>query len=180
VSTYYLLPCPCSRKIPVLPKQAGEIVVCDCGTSLEVPTMLKLRALEQTEIASESKPPKMAWGAGHRFLYLGSIIVIAAVAIGIWLFQAKPVDPYETFTPEQIRQGIQQVTPVMSVRYWLMWQDGGLKHAKSNMDIFLDEQKTQYQIKWWLVGILAGIGLAFVAAGIITISQKRKKLAVKR
>ena len=175
-TTYYLLHCPCGRKIPVQPPQAGEIVTCACGVSLEVPTLLALKALERTEVPSEPNPAKTAWGAGHRLIFLGVLIIIASVAIGGWLFFERPTDPFANLSPEQIKEAFQKLSPSDTWRRWLMYEKAGPTWPKGGLDIFLTEQKSQNQIYWWLLGFLAGAGLACVAAGIIVVHRSKKKV----
>jgi hypothetical protein len=173
MNTMYLLPCSCGHKIPIQPRQAGEIVVCACGASLEVPTLLRLKALEKIEAPPDLKTTKSAWGAGHRLIFLGVIIILAAVGIGIWLFQIRPNDPFANFTPEQIVTSVENVAPVYTWRLWHAWEQGGLQRQKTSLQIAITGQKTQYRIYWWLLGILAGAGIAAIASGIVVISRSR-------
>ena len=52
VVSKYLLPCSCGRSVTVEASQAGRQVHCDCGISLEVPTMLELARLERAKEAA--------------------------------------------------------------------------------------------------------------------------------
>ena len=49
VSTKYLLPCSCGKSVPVETSQAGQEVVCECGLTLTVPSMLKIKKLQQAD-----------------------------------------------------------------------------------------------------------------------------------
>ena len=43
----YRLPCDhCGRAYPVEPRQAGDVITCECGAKLQIPTMLKIKRLE--------------------------------------------------------------------------------------------------------------------------------------
>ena len=45
----YLLPCKCGESVEVEPGQAGQTVVCGCGESLLVPSMLQVKALPKAD-----------------------------------------------------------------------------------------------------------------------------------
>ena len=50
----YLLPCKCGQSVEVVPSQAGQEVVCACGETLLVPSMLQVKAL----LVAPEKPVK--------------------------------------------------------------------------------------------------------------------------
>jgi len=137
--------------------------------------MLGIKSLEQAEIHSEPKTAKTSWTAGNRLTFLGVLIILAAVFIGGWLFWIRPVDPYANFTPEQMIQTADTLTPMQSLRFWQMLERGGLEYHKHGADIVFADLKAQHQIYWWLVAIVAGTGLALVAAGIIVLNLRKKK-----
>jgi hypothetical protein len=174
VSTYYLLPCPCSRKIPVQARQAGERITCACGATLEVPTLLGIKKLECAAVSAESIAPKATWTAGHRIIFLGALVIFASVVVGIWLFLIRPTDPYANYSPEKVKQMVEAATPIQSWRLWHAWEMGGLQRRKSGYESYLTEQKTQYQIYWILLSITAGTGLAITTAGIVMVKLKKK------
>lgn len=171
----YLLPCHCGRKIQVQARHAGVIVTCDCGASLEVPTLLGLRALEQVEVQVQPKTPKTAWSTGHRIIFLGLIVILAAVVVGVWLFTARPTDPYANFTPEQMREATEKLTPVQSWRLWQMLDKSKLDGRKRPAELFFADQQAQYRVYWWLLALIAGTGLVLIAAGIIVVNLRKKR-----
>jgi hypothetical protein len=176
VSTYYLLPCTCSRKIPVQLRQAGEIITCACGATLEVPTLLGIKSLEQAaDISEKPKRSKTTWGTGHSITFLGVVIIIASVAIGIWLFLARPTDPYANFTPEQMEKVAQTSTPIQSWLLWKMLETRGLDRRKRGAEIYFSEQQTQYRIYWVILTIVSASGLVLTATGIILTNLNKTK-----
>ncbi len=175
MNIYYLLPCHCSRKIPVQPRQAGEIITCACGATLEVPNLLSLKTLERAEVQAEPKKSKTAWNTGHRIIFLGAVVIVASILIGIWLCLFRPPDPYANLTPEQMRQAAQALTPLGSWRLWLLLERGGLEMHKRGLEIVFAELQTQHRIYWVLLAILFGIGIALVAAGVILVKLPRNK-----
>jgi hypothetical protein len=175
VSNYYLLPCPCSRKIPVQAGQAGERVTCACGATLEVPTLLGLKKLERAAVSAESIAPRPAWTAGHRIIFLGALVIILSAAVGVWLFLIRPTDPYANFPPEKIKQSVEFLRPIETWELWHKWESAGLQRRKSGFELYITEQKTQYQIYWILLSIAAGTGILIVAGGIVMLNLKKKK-----
>jgi hypothetical protein len=137
--------------------------------------MLGIKAMEQAETHCEPKTDKIAWTTGHRLTFLGGGIILAAVFIGGWLFWTRPVDPYANFTPEQMLQIAETLTPIQSLRLWQMLERGGLEYHKRGVDITFADLKVQHQVYWWLVALVAGTGLALVAAGIIILNLRKKK-----
>ena len=55
----YRLTCECGRSYPIEPRQAGQTLDCECGKTLQIPTMLKMKRLpewEEEESAPEPAP----------------------------------------------------------------------------------------------------------------------------
>jgi hypothetical protein len=176
----YLLPCDCGRKIPVEAPQAGEIVTCACGASIEVPTLMGLRALEQVEAPPQPAIIKTTWGAGHRLIFLGALVILAAVVLGVWLFYIRPMDPFANITPEQMKEKSQILSPLQSLHLWDMLDRAGLNPRKRGTEVVFEGQQTQHRIYWWLLGIVSGTGLVLVAAGIVVVYIKTKRMAKNR
>jgi hypothetical protein len=173
VNIYYLLPCTCSRKIPVQPRQAGEIVTCACGATLEVPTLLRLKTLERAEIPAEPKKTKTPWTAGHRLIFIGALVIFLCVCIAAWLLFIRPTDPYANFTPEQMKLIAEKFTPVQNWNLWQNLQRSGLEHHKRYAEITFGEQLSQFKVYWALLALVAGIAAALIAAGIVLVSRSR-------
>lgn len=56
----YQLTCPrCNRQIPIETSQAGQTLPCECGESLRVPTMLKIKRLPLWNDADASDAPRL-------------------------------------------------------------------------------------------------------------------------
>ncbi len=171
----YLLPCSCGRKIPVQLRQAGETVTCECGTSIEVPTLLGLKKLELAEVPAEPKTVKPHWTFGHGLIFAGELVILFAILIGVRLFWTRPVDPYADFTPEQMIQAAQTRTPIQSLRLWQMLERSGLERHKRGAEIAYVDMQAQYRVYWWILGLVVGMGVALIAAGITVLKLKKKK-----
>ena len=171
----YLLPCSCGRKIPVHLRQAGEIVKCDCGNSIDVPTLSGIKKLERAQSPAEPKMIQSHWTFEYGLVFLGGLVILVAIGLGGWLYWSGPVDPYANFNPEQMMQAAATRTPIQSLRLWQMLVRGGLEHHKRWAEVVFTDIQTQYRIYWWILVLVVGIGVALVAAGIIVLNLKKKK-----
>ena len=86
VTAKYLLPCRCGQNTTVEPCEAGETVVCRCGTSVQVPTMLEMSALEP--VPAEPVPPHSpdAWRWQQSLVLLGCVSLIFAAVLACLFF----------------------------------------------------------------------------------------------
>jgi len=77
----YLLPCGCGKKTRVGKAQAGQVVACECGKTLSVPTLRGLRNLELAPVSKESGPAaRPTWGPWRGASFSGGL-ALAAVAL---------------------------------------------------------------------------------------------------
>jgi hypothetical protein len=85
----YLLPCPCGQSVEVEPGQAGQTVVCACGKTLLVPTMLQVKALP---VAPEKLKPahkqdsSPIWAFFWAFQTMCAGVVCLLLTIPFWCF----------------------------------------------------------------------------------------------
>ena len=165
----YLLPCPCGLETVVEPRQAGGTILCSCGSSLQVPTMLEMTALELAPPESASpQPPTAAWGMLHRLVLLGTTVSLVAIAVGIVLYVERPVSRFGRVDPEEIRRSAQSMSPSLA---WEIWET-----MKQGLDRRTDRE---YEHDLWLFqvweGIAAGatlIGVALIAAGVLAARRR--------
>jgi len=171
VSTRYLLPCECGRKIPVQATQAGKRVRCACGGWLDVPTLRKIRLLEQQELAEGPPPQRGFWGQRQRIALLGGVaLAAAAVWIGALLLY-RPVMP----SPPDPRT----LTPLESFALWEKLLQGP--------DAGGNPQRRQYErdmATWWhwcaVAVALAVVATMVIAAAGLWRPGKNKSTPVRR
>jgi len=107
MSQKYLLPCSCGKDVPIETAQAGGNVLCDCGLSLKVPTMLQIKKLpladgnqSQSPAATGASPVSPAKASTKpqinlAMFLIGLVLTIAAVlycAYTVLLTFPKPQD----------------------------------------------------------------------------------------
>jgi hypothetical protein len=175
VSTIYLLPCSCGCKIPVDSRQAGEIISCSCGATLEVPTLLTLRTLELASVPIQPETQKANWNTGHRLILLGAVVVLAGIVIGILLFWFRPTDPLANFSVEGIKETSQKLSPSASWTFWKYCETGGLQKRKQPVELFYESEQSQQFVFWCLLALVLGTGLTLATAGLIIIRYRGKK-----
>jgi len=170
VTVKYLLPCACGQKVLVEPRQAGESVVCACGSPLDVPTLLGITALERVEEEPEPRAPPEQWGKRQRLLLLGTVVFAFAVAGGIWLLMHQPKSPFDAIDPEQIRQSAQ------TLRVWQSWE--AWQSMKVGLDRRTDQQYaaavTRFRIWLGVVVTLTLTGTALIAVGMKKIVNRKE------
>ena len=160
VTVKYLVPCACGRKVPVEPRQAGQTVVCACGEALEVPTLLRLAALEQEPSAAAAPPPVASWGLGQAIALVGLAVLLSALAGAIYLCFQRPSLP--TADAQKIHDVVQKMPPATVYRNWKLLRDQGLNPKDTAIVDAYDEAVLRYRL-WWAAVLLAAI------AGIVAI-----------
>ena len=104
VSVQYLLPCPCGQQIVIEPRQAGEMVRCVCGASVQVPTLLEITSLEPAPSASVVEPVQSTWGLKQQLRLLGIMLLLVSCVGVVLLHVGRPVSRFDMIDPEQIRR----------------------------------------------------------------------------
>lgn len=118
MTTKYLLACTCGQSLPVELNQAGRSITCNCGKTVEVPSMRLLRQLPTCDEPDSSAQRRPAWNlTAGSFFAVGLLVAVLAamVAGGMQLryqqfASLKPakqeltqwVNELETASPEQL------------------------------------------------------------------------------
>jgi len=175
VTVKYLLPCACGQKVLVEPRQAGESIVCACGSPLDVPTLLGITALERVEEEPEPQASPGQWGKRQRLLLLGTVVFALAVAGWIWLLMHQPKSPFSV-DPEQIRQSAQ------TLRVWQSWE--AWQWMKTGLDRRTDQQYAaavaRFHIWLGVVVALTLTGVALIAGGMKGAGKRTNQYVVIR
>ena len=101
----YRFPCArCGETLLIDVSQAGRQIACQCGASLEVPSLRAIRALEAATDVSV-KPRRRSWDRGRGVLFAAGLVsavlglLVAGVAAAGWLTSQPPPVP----TPRGLR-----------------------------------------------------------------------------
>ena len=106
--------------MPVEIRQAGDTVLCECGASLEVPTLRELR--EYASVPMETEPESArTWQPRHGLALLGFFVALLVAIPGFvfWAHQPDPPRIDELISPQVIQDSIEQMT-VMET--WYEWR----------------------------------------------------------
>jgi hypothetical protein len=172
VSVRYLVPCACGRKAPVESRQAGQTVVCACGAALEVPTLLRLTAMEREESAVAAPPPGASWGLGQAVALVGLAILLAALAGAVYLCFQRPLLP--VVDPQRVHDAVQKMPPAVVYQNWKLLRDQGLDPKDTVLVDMYREAVLRYRL-WWLAVLLAAV--AGIAAIVVPLARARKRAA---
>ena len=167
MSAQYLLPCRCGQQNVVQPRQAGETILCCCGASLEVPTLLGMADLEPAPQPSTPLPSTTGWGIKHRLRLLGIVLVLSAVGGGVWLYMHQPASRFDQIDPELIRQNYKKFTPSVTWDGWRYMQKG--------LDRRIDENYAAAVLRFraWqiVVGAVTLCGIMLIVVGMAGTKQ---------
>jgi hypothetical protein len=149
--------------VVVEPRRAGETIVCSCGESLQVPTMLEMAALEPAppEPVAPSSGPAWNWRQG--MLLLGGFFVLAAIVIGAVVYHwDRPIPQADQISPEQFRAMAGKLTPTQTWAVWESMKQGLDRRTDIQYEILL----AHYHGLLSIDAVLALIGIALIAVGI--------------
>lgn len=114
----YLLPCQCGQKVHVDKTQAGLVVKCDCGRTLDVPTLRDLRQLEQVGDQDQASASKSSsgWGPQQGITLIGILIALVG---GVWLAYQLSSMPQDLYVePADIRAEVNSLSPAQLVEQY--------------------------------------------------------------
>lgn len=120
--TRYLLPCSCSRRIPVAAGQAGGAVRCPaCGAECVVP---RLGELARYETAVQEPGPARTWSGAQACILAGLVTAVGGAAIAGWLHARRTdVGP---FHEQAFRDAVASAPADEVHESWLMFQRQGI------------------------------------------------------
>jgi hypothetical protein len=165
----YLVLCACGRPHTVDAPQAGESLSCDCGATVAVPTLRKLREMPTVgdESAAESAP---IWGLRQAATTVSLLAAAAClvVAAASW-YSERPVptiDPVAYAT--NVDRLVSQMTPLEG---WQRWVDTYRPLATKGFDVYKHPATDEMQqvLDWhrWIEWIALALAAVCVAAAIV-------------
>ena len=169
----YLLPCSaCGAKTPVESRQAGETIVCQCGQSLNVPTLRGLRELETATDTRPVLPAKTKWSPLQGVLF--SLGIVAALVGGGFATRHfviyRSLAEHTVDRTEEVDQNfsalIDKLTISESMDAWSDMVKSGLTRDDVPTWVMARQiSATQFRamVIWAIVG---GLGLAAVVAAL--------------
>jgi hypothetical protein len=182
----YWLTCSCDKKYKVGIHQAGNEISCDCGRSLAVPSLIKLKKLPPAfvevdlpvVVSRSEQSRKVLWGSGCAVLLVGLSVIVfgftkrptleAALTQqteysyqGEWVYQDfAPLTEEEYVLSLLTAEDIEGIAPAPSWSLWLALEKG--PEPSSSLTDRIRILRIQYYA--WL-----GIGAAISMIGLITL-----------
>ena len=160
--------------IPVEPRQAGETLHCDCGETIQSPTMLEMASLGRSEPAPSGVAPSRGWGWPERLILMGGAVLAGALVAALVLFGQRPEAPPRWFAPEIIAHHVQRLTPLQSIQFFHDMAGAGLDPAKLPAEQVYETRMQVFQGWLGFFAILGAAGLIVVGVGAWGRSRTRK------
>jgi hypothetical protein len=170
VAVRYLLPCDCGGRVPVELRQAGESVVCRCGRSLAVPTLLELKKLEQETGDPHKNLPRPHWGQRQQMGLLGMAIFLTAVGFAVYLALNPIVRP--PFHRDLTDEVLKALPPLEILGMWRILQAEGIS-PKYNTDEKFDQAVFHRRLWWGTVLVLGAAGVVLMVGPAILRARKK-------
>ena len=123
----YYLDCQCGKRLTVEPRQAGSQLTCDCGATLEVPTLRGLQSLPR----AEDRPEQTAavWTVRQAVATAGVLLALMLFSMGCWYWwQERQFQNYRAGLEDKtqlveamntdVAKHLEEATPLQAWRYW--------------------------------------------------------------
>lgn len=168
----YLLPCDqCGTEHEVDPSQAGENLQCQCGRTLEVPSLRGLRELRPVTVqpakpaasrTSRELPPRLILVGGMLLMAIGLIVAAYGGLIRSQIRIPEP-PPIEDIQADATIDGL---SPADTHRLWTEFRDQGLGPYQVSFP-YIAELTQRYYTNLLLGGlIVTGIGILLVVGAL--------------
>ncbi|GEM_PF-5945757 len=163
----HLLPCQCGEQMAIDVGQAGQLLNCPCGLTVEAPGMRDIRALPTAENDVTERPEtKQAWSQVQGLLFsAGLIILVGSLAgLGYCGYSYSQLDlSYDERTDVELKQASVETASLEALHAeWKIARDFGLVPVATPQHI--RNQKTASRLTRYMVG--TGLG---ALAGLICI-----------
>jgi hypothetical protein len=165
----YLVPCDCGREHAVDAGQAGDRLACDCGATVTVPALRKLRELP---VAREQSPAESGpiWGMRQAAMTVCLLAATACLIVaGASWYSERPVptiDPAKYAT--SVDRLVSQMTPLHG---WQRWVDTYQPLATRGFDVYKHPATDAMQrvLDWhhWIERIGLALAAVCVVAAVV-------------
>lgn len=176
----YLLVCKaCGNGTPVARRQAGELLTCACGATLEVPTLLQLQKLEKVaespEQAAAARGP--AWSVRHGVAVAGGVAILLGFAWIAILLLMWPKAPDEGFREEWTKINIERMSPARSLGYYDYLRKTGLQGISPAEFEAYEDRLLRSRIALGFAGFFTVVGL--IALGGAYLAGRRASIGLR-
>jgi hypothetical protein len=172
----FLVPCSCGQKLIVGANQAGELIHCRCGKTIEVPTLRELNRLERV-VDRRAAPPPATWNKRKGLILLGVVIAVGALATAGFLELRRP-PPMEAAL---LKRRVDHMTPAQAWGQWMQLSAGISQPLSPVQAYYLDQNKIAWNnwTNFFIASLsLAGIGALLLVIGLALPRQPQARTAV--
>ena len=173
----YLLPCPqCRTNLTVTTGEAGGQVRCNCGATVDVPTV---RGLRELAIVTDSIDEPSRWTTRHSVAFMGAVLLVAGVAAGLALHvYAESIRPVQTFADK-----VKDMSPAETWELWTHYFQLGIGTWQ------VDEGPTQkidrrryhsFKNFQWISFGMAGVGAVIALLGWFVLNPRQPERPKRR
>lgn len=176
----YLVPCTCGKKVRVRARQAGEQVTCECGATVNVPTIRGLKQLET--VVDEAAGPAVQrsslqgplFSLGILALFVGSLILL-----GILLFPPANMNvdwQNMALSGEDAERGTKPVAELNVMEVYdefAMFRDRARQTPWDQAREVAENAQARYRTLLTTGGVLFGAGALAMIVGLLLPGTKR-------
>ena len=185
----YLLPCTsCQQSISVEAVQAGDVVSCDCGTEVAVPTLREVRRLLVVEEGQEAGSPPdgspaavTSWSKLQRYLFaIGFLCAAVSAGLAVSAYRsASDIEYQEVAKLDQLagEQMIEALTPVGAYEVWKMLQARGIGDQEKPEYVINQERKEEYMARFRFFLYLLVLGILVMGIGVFVVRPRSRSLS---
>lgn len=171
----FKLPCPsCERSIPVTPPQAGESLICECGATLQAPTLREIRQLEPIDEARTTSPSEGAsWNPLKGTIFVLGMILIVSGLIGHFRINPQRQSLATEAPPfEELDVAMDSITPVQAWSAWDYFRRQDLEYRDTPEFLANRQKHTELSFYIYLVWGLAICGVVMVIISLLIPSRR--------
>jgi hypothetical protein len=184
----YLLPCTsCQQSIPVEAVQAGDVVRCECGAKVAVPTLREIRCLPVPEDGqsagsqSDGAAVVAGWGKLQRYLFAIGFLcaaVSAGLAVSAYLSAAR-IEYQEIAKLDQLagEKMIDALTPVGAYEAWKMLQARGIGEQQKPEYVINQERKEEQMARFRFFLYSLVLGILVMGIGVFVVRPRSRSLS---
>jgi hypothetical protein len=176
----YMLSCACGRQHTVETRQAGEIVACECGATVAVPTLRQLRELPAAPSdAASAGAAGPSWGVRQRVITVCLLLAAAFLVVaGVSRALQKPVPTLDAAKyTENVEWMVGKLTPLQA---WERWYDSyeplrttGFEVYRHPAEAAMQQALTNHQWTQGIAMVLAAV--CFVVAAIAWLAKSGRQ-----
>jgi hypothetical protein len=156
--------------LTVTAAQAGDLLQCECGRRVEVPTLRHLAGLEQVE---DTPRRERIWGARQGLIFLGGTLIVLAAAALVWLQLREPKPIREPL----VELDVNKMTFADLWAFWPRLEQGIQRTLFAREAAALDRNRyeiSQWQQWRWTAVAVAAVGVIVIAIGVFVVPGKSR------